>query len=290
MTNDVEAARAFWREHDGEVIFKQFLALPETFRETRRLRPADEAFADSIAHAPVIFQRNIPAMADIGATAIGGTFYAAATDVRKAKYPQDVRMNLVAKYEAHELPPERAEKLRQLMNQLGLVYGAIDLRLTPEGRYVFLEINPAGQFLYIEQATGQPIAAAVAQTLSTSQGRRMNWEAIMSKAFATTLFALWVAVLYHPSPALAGPVSDADLRGKTICWSYGGTRNIYGKDGSLDSNLVGHGTWNLAGDRITEHGDHGVFSFTIEKRAGTLHMYGRSPGGGWVDVTGSYCK
>jgi hypothetical protein len=37
-------------------------------------------------------------------------------------------------------------------------------------------------------------------------------------------------------------------------------------------------------------GDHGVFSFTIEKNAGVLHMYGKSPGGGWVDVTGSYCK
>jgi hypothetical protein len=46
-----------------------------------------------------------------------------------------------------------------------LLYGAIDLRLTPEGRYVFLEINPAGQFLYIENATGQQIAAAVARTL-----------------------------------------------------------------------------------------------------------------------------
>jgi len=45
------------------------------------------------------------------------------------------------------------------------VYGAIDLRLTPEGRYVFLEINPAGQFLYIEYATGQPIAAAIARKL-----------------------------------------------------------------------------------------------------------------------------
>jgi D-alanine-D-alanine ligase-like ATP-grasp enzyme len=63
------------------------------------------------------------------------------------------------------LPFETAAKLRELMARLGLTYGAIDLRLTPEGRYVFLEINPAGQFLYIEQATGQPIAAALAQTL-----------------------------------------------------------------------------------------------------------------------------
>jgi glutathione synthase/RimK-type ligase-like ATP-grasp enzyme len=121
--------------------------------------------ADSIAHAPVIFQKHVSAVADLRVTAIGGEFYAAATDVREADYPQDVRMNLDAKYAAHDLPPDTTAKLSALMDRLGLVYGAIDLRLTPEGRYVFLEINPAGQFLYIEHATRQPIAAALAQTL-----------------------------------------------------------------------------------------------------------------------------
>ena len=52
------------------------------------------------------------------------------------------------------------------MRRLGLIYGAIDLRLTADGRYVFLEINPAGQFLYVEQQTGQPIAAALAARLA----------------------------------------------------------------------------------------------------------------------------
>lgn len=165
MTNSVEEARAFWRSYEGEVIYKQFIALPASWRETRRLKPQEEALADSIAHAPVIFQAHVPAVADIRVTAVEGVFYAAATDVRKADYPQDVRMNLDAKYVAHNIPPEIVGKLTALMERLGLVYGAIDLRLTPEGHYVFLEINPAGQFLYIEHATGQPIAAALAQAL-----------------------------------------------------------------------------------------------------------------------------
>lgn len=74
--------------------------------------------------------------------------------MRKAEYPVDVRMNLNAHYEAHSLPAEVENLLRTLMARMGLEYGAIDLRLTPEGQYVFLEINPAGQFLYIEQDTG----------------------------------------------------------------------------------------------------------------------------------------
>jgi hypothetical protein len=109
----------------------------------------------------------------------------------------------------------------------------------------------------------------------------------MSKAFGISLFALSVAALYHPLPALAGPVTDADLRGKTVCWSYGGTRNIYRKDGSFDSNLVGHGTWRLVADRLTEDGDHGVYTFTIDKDGQTLHMYGKTPGGGSVEVWGT---
>jgi len=165
MTNDVDKARAFFRQHDGALIYKQFLALPNSFRETRRLRPEDEAFADSIALAPVIFQRHVPAVADLRVTIVGNEVYAAATDVRNGDYPHDVRLNLDPKYEPHELPQQVLDKLHALMGRLDLVYGAIDLRLTPEGRYVFLEINPAGQFLYIEYATGQPIAAALARQL-----------------------------------------------------------------------------------------------------------------------------
>ena len=90
ITNHIEEARAFWRWHPGEVIYKQFIALPETWRETRWLKPEEETLADAVAHAPVIFQRHVPAVADIRVTAVGGAFFAAATDVRKAEYPHDV--------------------------------------------------------------------------------------------------------------------------------------------------------------------------------------------------------
>ena len=52
-----------------------------------------------------------------------------------------------------------------LVERLGLCYGALDLVLTPDGRYVFLEINPSGQYLWIEVATGLPITAALCEML-----------------------------------------------------------------------------------------------------------------------------
>src|SRR5262249_10199730 len=63
MTNDPEAARQFWARYPGEVIYKQFIAMPETWRETRLLGEAEEGLAETIALAPVIFQRRSPAVA-----------------------------------------------------------------------------------------------------------------------------------------------------------------------------------------------------------------------------------
>jgi glutathione synthase/RimK-type ligase-like ATP-grasp enzyme len=64
------------------------------------------------------------------------------------------------------LPADVTDKLLKFMKHLGLVYGAIDLRRTPEGEYVFLEVNTAGEFLFIEERTGQQISKALAEWLA----------------------------------------------------------------------------------------------------------------------------
>lgn len=70
-----------------------------------------------------------------------------------------------AKVEAVEIPDKVESQLLDLVGRLGLRYGAVDMRLTPDGKYVLLEINPAGQFRYIEAATGQPMTATMAALL-----------------------------------------------------------------------------------------------------------------------------
>ena len=56
--------------------------------------------------------------------------------------------------------------MRHLMAHFGLAYGAIDLRLTDDGDWVFLEVNPAGEFLFCETGAGFPITEAVADWLA----------------------------------------------------------------------------------------------------------------------------
>jgi D-alanine-D-alanine ligase-like ATP-grasp enzyme len=58
------------------------------------------------------------------------------------------------------------------MDHFRLNYGAVDFILTPEGRYVFLEINPVGEFFWLESCPGLPISAAIADVLLGKAFRR----------------------------------------------------------------------------------------------------------------------
>lgn len=51
------------------------------------------------------------------------------------------------------------------MKRLRLHYGCIDLRLKPDGTYVFFEINPSGQFLFVEDDTHQPLCESMEELL-----------------------------------------------------------------------------------------------------------------------------
>ncbi len=59
----------------------------------------------------------------------------------------------------------------RIVDHLGLNYGAFDLILTPEGR-LFLELNPSGEFLWLDLYTKLPIAQAIADVLVGDHRRK----------------------------------------------------------------------------------------------------------------------
>lgn len=167
ITNDPREARAFAdaRGYRG-IVYKAFSATQEEWRETRVLKQEEIDLLESVRYAPVIFQEYIEAVYDVRVTMVGGQVFAAAIHSQQTEYPVDFRMDIAsARIEAVQLPDEVEELLRDLMRRLGLEYGAIDMRRTPDDRFVFLEINPAGQWLFIEQESGQQIASALARRL-----------------------------------------------------------------------------------------------------------------------------
>jgi glutathione synthase/RimK-type ligase-like ATP-grasp enzyme len=119
-----------------------------------------------VRYAPVIFQEYIEGV-DLRITVIGNSIFAAEIDAQETSYPVDMRMVIG---EAHirpvELPPKVQKKILELQRRLGLYYGAIDMRRTPQGDYVFFEVNPAGQWLFVEERTQLPISQAIADYLA----------------------------------------------------------------------------------------------------------------------------
>jgi len=165
ITNVPDDVLAFRRDV-GKVIYKAFLASPMAWRETRVLQDADLAQINAISLAPVIFQKYIEAKADLRVTVVGSEVFAAAAPTDKADYATDIRMNPNIGWKPYELPKKTKAQLLKMMRLFGLEYGAADFRVMPDGTHVFLEINPAGQFLFIENGTKMPIAAAVAMHLA----------------------------------------------------------------------------------------------------------------------------
>jgi glutathione synthase/RimK-type ligase-like ATP-grasp enzyme len=170
ITSDPERARGFI-EHiaPARAIYKTFSCTHAIWRETRLLGPDEMTHLDAVRVAPVIFQEFIPAECDLRITAVGGTLFAAA--IRSvADGLIDFRMSVGdAALSVEQLPRQLTDRLRKLLQRLGLVYGAIDVRRTPDGQYYFFEVNTAGEFLFIEERTGQPIARALADWLAAPQ-------------------------------------------------------------------------------------------------------------------------
>jgi glutathione synthase/RimK-type ligase-like ATP-grasp enzyme len=167
VTNDPNAARRFVAERgSAPTIYKTFLASLQCWRETRVVRPDELALLDLVRLAPVIFQEYVPAIADIRVTVMGERMFAAAITPAPSGYDIDYRMDMAgASFRPTDLPADTKTKIDRLMKRLGLVYGAIDLRRTPDGAHVFLEVNPAGEWRFVEERTGQPMTAAFAELL-----------------------------------------------------------------------------------------------------------------------------
>jgi glutathione synthase/RimK-type ligase-like ATP-grasp enzyme len=170
ITNNPDEAENFIARFGCDnTVYKAFSATEQHWRETRILKQNEMPLLDKVKYAPVIFQEYIHAFYDIRLTVIGEHLFPAAIYSQQTTYKEDMRMDLSsAKVEPVEMPEPIRQNIRALMKELDLRYGAIDLRLTPDGEYVFLEINPAGQWLFIEEKTRQPMTQTMAELLAVN--------------------------------------------------------------------------------------------------------------------------
>lgn len=126
--------------------------------------------------SPMIFQEYVEKDCEFRVIIVGeqifcGKIPSQQSEDGQADWRKDA--NLIHEIEVYELPASVKLKLLHLMDYFRLNYGAIDLIKTPEGKYVFLEINPVGEFSWLDKALGHKISEAIANVL-LNRARRRN--------------------------------------------------------------------------------------------------------------------
>ncbi|MFC4312784.1 MvdC/MvdD family ATP grasp protein [Steroidobacter flavus] len=175
FTNDPQEFLDVYRAQEGRLIHKitGSLALrarmgTEFSRLTCGVTRRDVMHAQSVSLAPIVFQAYVPKRLELRVTVVGDRVFAAEIHSQQSNRSHfDWRRYDLGgtTHKPHELPREIADRCVQLVAQFGLAYGTIDLILTPDERYVFLELNSAGEYGWIEQVTGLPISDAIADLL-----------------------------------------------------------------------------------------------------------------------------
>ncbi|HET6438744.1 MAG TPA: alpha-L-glutamate ligase [Anaeromyxobacter sp.] len=167
VTSDPLEARAFLASCGrAGAVHKALHSSPADWRRARRVTPGDRARLGIIRHAPLILQRHIPGV-DVRVTLVGDQVFAAEIDARRSSSPDDYRgVESQCRFAPCALPAKVERGLCRLRRDLGLVFGAADLRRSDDGSWYFLEMNPSGQWGFVEERTGQPITAALAELLA----------------------------------------------------------------------------------------------------------------------------
>lgn len=165
MTNNPDAVRRFRRAVDREIILKTMSSpslcaqdVPAVDRvleglPTTRLSDDHLEDLDAVRELACLFQEYVEKKHELRVTVIGTSVFAAKihsqADSRTRTDYRDFSAPIA--YEATTLPAQMEARCVQFVRSYGLEYGALDLIVTPDDEYVFLENNPAGQFLFVEQ-------------------------------------------------------------------------------------------------------------------------------------------
>jgi MvdC family ATP-grasp ribosomal peptide maturase len=174
LTNDAARARAFYETHDGLVVAKLLRPLSVSmgdapfFVYTSDVSAEDIEALDSLRHCPVVFQRKVEKLRELRVAYVAGRLFTGALDASaSARGRTDWRLAEPGEcsWSRATLKPSLSARLRKLMRRLGLAYGAIDLIETHDGRHVFLEVNPGGEWGMLEHDLGLPISEAIAEAL-----------------------------------------------------------------------------------------------------------------------------
>ncbi|MGW4528589.1 ATP-grasp ribosomal peptide maturase [Amycolatopsis sp. NPDC004378] len=113
------------------------------------------------------FQRWVPKAYEARVIVVGDQVFTAAIHAGSAAAYLDWRNDYAAlQYEQMQAPSEVVAGVLEYCIEFGLLYGAFDFVIRPDGEWVFLECNATGQYGWIEDAINTPITDTIADLLA----------------------------------------------------------------------------------------------------------------------------
>lgn len=184
LTNNPEEAKKFILKHQNVVAKMQTgFAIYEDGVEnvvfTNVVSEDRLEELDSLLYCPMQFQKMIEKKKELRVTIVGRDVYAFEVDSQqfedsKVDWRKD-GVNLIDKWVRTELPADVEEKLLELLDVYNVDYGAIDIIVSPEDEYFFIEINAAGEFFWLDNLTEENlISKSIADVLCDKAPRRNN--------------------------------------------------------------------------------------------------------------------
>lgn len=166
ISNNPARVRQFYSQHRNRVICKPifhglYIANESRYAVyTRKVDEADLQSNDQIRSCPVYLQQEITKGTDIRVTVIGDEIFPVEI-FSNGKPPLDWRrVNEKVKYRSCSIDNALVDLCRALLKKLNLVYGAFDFVRSDTGQYVFLELNPTGEWAWLEKELRLPMREA----------------------------------------------------------------------------------------------------------------------------------
>ncbi|MBO0841348.1 MAG: hypothetical protein J2O49_11075 [Sciscionella sp.] len=173
ITSSPDAAREFVDAH-GVCVVKPLAVRSPAGKVvyTTRIRRGQELNFAGLVVDPLIFQVCVDPVRELRVTVVGERVFTAEVSGGDAEFEVDVRDWRAdagrGRFRAREtrLPADLEHRCVQYLKLSGLNFGAFDFIVDADGVHWFLECNPNGQWLFVQDATGMPISTAMAELLT----------------------------------------------------------------------------------------------------------------------------
>lgn len=178
--NPKSVTQFFYQVANQQMIAKLHGALSRSmsgntpFFPTTVIQEQDLAHLDSLIYCPMIFQERIEKQYELRIIYVDGEFFTGkiqAENTSKGVTDWRTSNTVFSPWQIYSLPKLVEESLAKMMQKMQLFFGAIDMIRNTAGEYIFLEVNPQGEWGMLQRDLGYPIGetivAKIAQKIPT---------------------------------------------------------------------------------------------------------------------------